>query len=211
MHFYFICPFITLRLNTFYYLCFMINLYQVLSIPPTATPEQILEALHQQPLEPKLNKAVHAWLLDPVVRERYNARLYAQEPAFFDTSAPLRLYPPDYACVLGMLFLPVACYVHAVNWQTLNNAEKAKQNQYVAIGFLFFILITLLIKIYMGIQIPTAFGLIWVFVWYYLLGKEQVIFIKDELDRQYQPKNIHLMIVITIVAFILWQIGNYIA
>lgn len=189
----------------------MINLYQLLNIPPTATDEQILEALHHQPLEPKLTKAVHAWLLDPVVRERYNARLYTQEPDFFEQITPLWLYRPDHACLLGVLFLPIACYLHAFNWQALDNKEKAKQNHYVAIGFLFFILITLLIKIYLGIQIPTAFGLIWVFVWYYLLGKEQVIFIKDELDRQYQPKNIYLMIAITIVAFILWQIGNYIA
>lgn len=209
----------------------MINLYQVLNLPPNATPEQILAALHHQSLEPKLNKAVHAWLLDPAVRVRYDTRLYAQEPTFFDAVIPssfdtatkttnttddtpplaahLTLYRPDHACVLGVLFLPCACYMHAVNWQALGNTEKAKQNQYVGGGFLLFILGMVLIKTYAGVHIPTTLGLIWVFVWYYLLGKEQVMFIKEEFDGQYQPKSTHVMGILTVVALMMWQVGNH--
>lgn len=189
----------------------MINLYQILNLPPTATNEQILNALHHRTLEPKLNKAVHAWLLDPSVRERYDARLYSQEPEFFSATSLPYLYRPDVACVLGVVFLPMACYLHASNWQALKNPKKAKQNQYVGVGFLFFILALLLIKNHAGMQISTALGLIWVFVWYYLLGKEQVIHIKDELDGQYEPRDLRLMAVLAVLGLGLWQIGNYVA
>ncbi|MDO4897374.1 MAG: hypothetical protein Q3971_08435, partial [Moraxella sp.] len=150
----------------------MINLYDVLGLSPQAAPEQILDALQQHTLDPKLQKAVHAWLLDPEMRSRYDVRLKAQAPELFE--ALHELYHPNYASLLGLVFLPSACYLHAFNWQKLGNPKKAKQNHIIAVVFLVFMTLVTLIAVRLGIQIPIAIGLIWVFVWYYGLGKEQI-------------------------------------
>lgn len=180
---------------------YMINLYALLNLTHEASSEQILGALHERTHEPKLQNAVQTWLLDPTARLEYDARLQADDPLFFSTGkATPKLYHPDYAGLLGVVFLPSACYLHALNWRKLGNFKKADHNLYMAVGFLVFMTFVILVAVRLGIQIPIAIGLIWVFVWYYGLGKEQVTFVQHDLDNQYTQKNWYEPILLTVIA-----------
>lgn len=70
----------------------MINLYQILNISPYATDAQIRVALqhyqNQTNADPKVVQATAQWLLTPDVRQRYDARLQAEQPAFFQAAKP---------------------------------------------------------------------------------------------------------------------------
>lgn len=189
------------------------NLYVALGLSPKASSAQILTALHKQSLDTALQEAVHTWLLNPAVRAEYDARLRQAEPSFFETQATfethqdsIELYHPDYAGLLGLVFLPSACYLHALNWRTLGNLKKSKQNQFIALAFLVFMTAVVLLAVRLGIQIPIAIGLIWVFVWYYGLGKEQVAFIQHELGDNYTPKGWYEPILLTIIAMSLYGV-----
>lgn len=186
----------------------MINLYTALGVSHEASLEQILDALDEQTDE-ALKKAVRTWLLDPAVRVQYDTHLRQAEPVFFEAQTSdahaLALYHPDYAALLGVVFLPSACYLHALNWQKLGNPKKAKQNQLIAIAFLVFMTLVVLLAVRLGIQIPLAMGLIWLFVWYYGLAKEQVALIKHELDG-YTLKDWYEPILLTVIAISVYGI-----
>ena len=68
----------------------MVNLYQLLNLPPYADTAMIQAVLqHAQAtgsLEPKVVKAVQEWLLKPDVRTRYDAKLRQEQPEFFAAS-----------------------------------------------------------------------------------------------------------------------------
>lgn len=62
----------------------VVNVYQQLGIPFTATPEQIQRALRRaaqnQTLEPNKLRRCRDWLLNPEVRAKYDARLLSENP-----------------------------------------------------------------------------------------------------------------------------------
>lgn len=68
----------------------MVNLYQLLNLPPYADTAMIQAVLqHAQAtgsLEPKVIRAVQEWLLKPDVRARYDAKLRQEQPEFFAAS-----------------------------------------------------------------------------------------------------------------------------
>ena len=70
----------------------MVNLYQLLNIPPNADAAMIQAVLqHAQAsgsLEPKVIKAAQEWLLKPDVRARYDAKLRQEYPEFFASVMP---------------------------------------------------------------------------------------------------------------------------
>lgn len=75
----------------------MINLYQMLNLPPDATEAEIrdLVAQHGNEWNPKTLKAVEEWLLVAEVRVRYDAKLRQMQPEFFaehDLPAPTETF-----------------------------------------------------------------------------------------------------------------------
>ena len=68
----------------------MVNLYQLLNLPPHADTAMIQAVFqHAQAtgsLEPKVIRAVQEWLLKPDVRARYDAKLRQEQPEFFAAS-----------------------------------------------------------------------------------------------------------------------------
>ena len=78
----------------------MVNLYQLLNLPPHADAATIQTALQQAQttnrLEPKVIKAVQEWLLKPDIRARYDAKLRQEQPEFFIVVSPQHNIPtPD--------------------------------------------------------------------------------------------------------------------
>lgn len=71
----------------------MVNLYELLSLPPDASAMQIraaLNALEQTGrIDGKEARAVREWLLVPEVRTRYDARLRSEQPDFFAPPQPV--------------------------------------------------------------------------------------------------------------------------
>lgn len=68
----------------------MINLYQILHLPPRASEADIRVALNNGErsghLDAKTAQAVREWLLKPEVRLRYDARLQMEQPEFFQAA-----------------------------------------------------------------------------------------------------------------------------
>lgn len=66
----------------------MVNLYQVLGLPYSATNDQIRAVLEQKQatLDAKTVKAVTEWLLVDDVRTRYDAKLRQEQPEFFQAA-----------------------------------------------------------------------------------------------------------------------------
>ena len=65
----------------------MVNLYQILGLPYSATSDEIQAALErkQAALNAKTVKAVTEWLLVDSVRTRYDAKLREEQPEFFQS------------------------------------------------------------------------------------------------------------------------------
>ena len=65
----------------------MVNLYQILGLPYSATSDEIQAALarKQSILNAKTVKAVTEWLLVDSVRTRYDAKLRQEQPEFFQS------------------------------------------------------------------------------------------------------------------------------
>jgi len=65
----------------------MVNLYQILGLPYSATSDEIQAALErkQAALNAKTVKAVTEWLLVDSVRTRYDAKLRQEQPEFFQS------------------------------------------------------------------------------------------------------------------------------
>ncbi|ULJ69820.1 hypothetical protein MIS45_02985 [Wielerella bovis] len=202
----------------------MINLYQILNIPPHASVSQIQAALQrtQAGLDPKTIKAVNEWLLVHDVRVRYDAKLRQEQPDFFmitESTSPQEkpkivlsnsetendddymdlppLWNPKAAMWWSVFFnVVLGAVLHAKNWESLGEKELAKQNWiWAGIGAVFlFIVMVTGMKIGLGVQI----GL--VVAWYYALGKKQVLFFEEEFNNDYERKGWLKPILLTIIA-----------
>lgn len=186
---------------------------------------------HAQTLDPKVIKAVNEWLLNPAVRPNYDAKLHAQEPLFFTPPQPIHhnqpspepsfnpyqspsydssadeyytpyLWNPNKATFIALIFVPVAIYMHALNWQELGEDELAQQSKTLAFIVLAIMFGLVIFEMTTGISLPNATGLIILFAWYFGLGKKQVAYVKDELGDEYERKTWLKPILISIGAFI---------
>lgn len=144
----------------------MVNLYQILNLPIDATTVEINVALRkyqQQPdADPKIVRAADDWLLVGATRKRYNAKLRATHPDFFDddeyeteeiaddydteseceydffdTYTP-KLWSPKGVGVAAVLISPAfAAVLCALNWRELGRQEWAQQQMNYAKRFVY--------------------------------------------------------------------------
>ncbi|QMT31720.1 hypothetical protein [Alysiella filiformis] len=144
----------------------MVNLYQILELPIDATTVEINVALRKyQQLphaNPKIVRAVDEWLLVGATRKRYNARLRAEFPEFFqndeyeieeiaeeydteseceydffDTYTP-KLWSPNKVAVAAVVISPVlGAVLTAINWRELGRDDWATPQQLWAKRFVY--------------------------------------------------------------------------
>lgn len=191
----------------------MINLYAILGIEPTATASQIQATLtrQQNQLDPKTIKAVQEWLLVPDVRQRYDARLRQEQPAFFETHnhhhnptviqqtlakeqkdfgyyTP-KLYNPTAIAVWALIISPIiGAWLTAINWHELGNREAAKHNMYVVYGTIAFGVASIFLYCGAAIKIPFYSGSLISLAWYFTIGKKQADFLHQEAGDDYMRK-----------------------
>ncbi|XXQ69192.1 hypothetical protein ACKLNO_04840 [Neisseriaceae bacterium B1] len=200
----------------------MVNLYQILHLSPQASETEIRFALQQMrsQLDSKTISAIEKWLLVPNVRTRYDEKLRETYPDFF--RQPERkvkqiqpeiveeveeelppLWNPSAACNWAIMFLPIAPVLHAQNWKALEEERLALYNWIWSVVFfiLMFIAITFdwLSK---KIPFPFLYGLLPLILWYFLLGRKQIRFFKEELDNDYEKRGWSLPILLSIGIFI---------
>lgn len=103
----------------------IVNVYDKLGIPFTATPEQIQRALRRaaqnQLLEPNKLRQCRDWLLNPDTRAKYDARLLAERPNLVQT-------PPKMVNIYAKLGLEVS----ATNAQIQLALRQAAQTQSIS-------------------------------------------------------------------------------
>lgn len=130
----------------------MINLYQILNVPPYANKGQIQTMLqHYQNSanpDPKVIKAVQDWLLVDDVRARYDERLRQAQPDFFQAAAPAHRTPTPFLMMmnqktwhwqkvpccgiksskhLGVFLSPVlGSWLYALNYRELGDEAEAQ-------------------------------------------------------------------------------------
>ena len=114
----------------------MVNLYQILNLPYSASEGEIRSALlgKKEFLDRETIDAVNKWLLVETVRPRYDAALRRRFPEFFRlpeirTPQPPELWNPQTAAVLSLVLSPAfGAWIHAENWRILGNEKRAQQN-----------------------------------------------------------------------------------
>ena len=186
----------------------MINLYQRLNLPLTASRAEIEAALAQyhSELSDAEIRGVQEWLLVNEVRYRYDAKLRQEQPSFFIPSmqkqpAPAatsdrgrrgyytpKLYNPTVAAVLGILLSPIiGAWLHAINWRELGNEDAARQNMYVVYGTIAFGILSTLLYFFAAIEIPIM-GWSIALGWFFSIGKNQIDFLRREAGNDYMRK-----------------------
>ena len=186
----------------------MINLYQRLNLPPTASRAEIEAALAQyrSELSTAEIRGVQEWLLVDGVRHRYDAKLRQEQPSFFIPSqkqpAPAatsdrgrrgyytpKLYNPTAAAVLGILLSPIiGAWLHAINWRELGNEDAARRNMYVVYGTFAFGILSMLLYFFAAIEIPIYTGSLIALGWFFSIGKNQIDFLRREAGNEYMRK-----------------------
>lgn len=96
------------------------------------------------------------------------------------TTSPIRLWNPNVASCLSLFFTPAfAAWVHAVNWRSLGENDKARQSMKWVWGIFIFILGDLMIDISgQSFSIPSITYLVILLLWYFCFGKSQIKHVK---------------------------------
>lgn len=196
----------------------MVNLYQILGLPIDATTVEINVALrkYQQlpQANPKIVRAVDEWLLVGETRKRYNARLRAEQPDFFeqseyeiaeediadydteseceydffDTYTP-QLWSPKQVILAAALVSPVfGAMLYALNWRELGRHDCANQALQLAKRFVWLHLALAVVAVLTGWAWVLLLGGVGaVFLWFKGGGEQQHDFVQHKMG-QFIPK-----------------------
>jgi hypothetical protein len=95
------------------------------------------------------------------------------------------LWSPNAAANWSLLFTPIlGAWLHAKNWEALNEPEAAKKSMlWVYAGFVF-----LLVILFLPDDAGSLPGLIFILAWYFTSAKKQVKYIKEK-SIEYQKKS----------------------
>lgn len=200
----------------------MINLYQKLDILPTASEAEIQAALisKQAQLEPKIIQAIQAWLLVADVRVRYDAKLQEVYPEFFqidwlveneEEQSILQLWQPEIIMLLALIFSPIfGAWLVAMNWREIGEDADAQFNLYVVWGLIALALLMVLVSSVTGMVLSPLLSvilavLVWA-CWFGLLGREQLNFVRHELDNAYEYKSWLKPIIVLLIGILVYFI-----
>lgn len=101
------------------------------------------------------------------------------------TSGQVALWNPNAAANWSLLFSPIfGAWIHAKNWSTLGDAQKAKQSMYWVYGGIG----VLLLALFLPENIGRAVGIGFLFGWYFSFAKCQVKHVKETLEGVYEKK-----------------------
>lgn len=97
----------------------------------------------------------------------------------------ISLWNPNAAANWSLLFSPVfGAWLHAKNWYALGDVKKAKQSMYWVYGGI----AVFLLAIMLSDKIGRAMGIGYLFGWYFSSAKQQVKYVKENLNNVYQKK-----------------------
>lgn len=127
------------------------------------------------------------------------------------------LYNPKAVAVWSFILTPLlGAWLHAKNWKALGEDDLARQNLIALWLMIAWFIITTLMDMMAGIEIPmTMYGLVPSVAWYFALGKQQITAFKEYLDDDYPRKSlwvaiplgvIVIYIIILIITFVLTAI-----
>ncbi|QMT30996.1 hypothetical protein [Alysiella filiformis] len=207
----------------------MINLYQILNVPPYANKGQIQTMLqHYQNSanpDPKVIKAVQDWLLVDDVRARYDERLRQAQPDFFQAAAPAHrtptpishddepedvalaespmLWNPKAASIWAFFLSPVlGSWLYALNYRELGDEAEAQKHMKVVWGLLVLYVVFMLITILTGFNFPLIISLLIWFAWYFGIAQQHINEIQNEFGDDYERRPWLKPIGLTVLAYV---------
>jgi len=100
-------------------------------------------------------------------------------------TATVSLWNPNTAANWSLLFSPVfGAWLHAKNWVALGDSGKAKQSMYWVYGGIAILLLAIMLPDNIG----RAMGIGYLFGWYFSSAKQQVKYVKENLNNAYLKK-----------------------
>lgn len=157
---------------------------------PTQPNELAVEKAHA----PQNHAATEAVPVRPTPQPRPEHTPRQASPSRSESPA---LWNPSAAASWSLLFTPVfGAYLHMRNWEELGEPEKAKSSKtWFYISFFF-----------------SIFGLLYLLIWYFASGKEQMAYVKERYGDNYNKKSwgapIMAGIGIVVVFYVLGTIGG---
>ena len=157
---------------------------------PTQPSELAVEKAHA----PQNHAATEAVPVRPTPQPRPEHTPRQASPSRSESPA---LWNPGAAASWSLLFTPVfGAYLHMRNWEELGEPEKAKSSKtWFYISFFF-----------------SIFGLLYLLIWYFASGKEQMAYVKERYGDNYNKKSwgapIMAGIGIVVVFYVLGTIGG---
>lgn len=111
------------------------------------------------------------------------------------------LWNPNATAMWSIIFTPIfSAYLQMKNWQELGCPEEAKQSKiWIGITIPITIFLILLLE---NSSIPNAPGWIVLLVWYFVNGKKQITFVKENTNNNYKKKGWFIPIIIAIPTMI---------
>lgn len=107
------------------------------------------------------------------------------EPDMDESAEPLQLWNPNAAANWSLLFSPAfGAWVHAKNWQALNRSDKARTSMVWA----YLGLALLGVAIFVPDRTARSISIGFLVGWYFSSAREQVKYVKGELNGIYQKR-----------------------
>jgi hypothetical protein len=138
-----------------------------------------------------------------------------KESASNNVSASARIWNPEAVANWSLFLTPIfGAYLQAVNWRELGFADKSKSSLnwlYVSI-ILFLALPPISAYLYVtagGLDAGFLIALLYLFVWYFSFGSEQLRYTRKTLKSVYTKRSIWIPLAVSILMVIFYKIFYY--
>ena len=134
------------------------------------------------------------------------------ESSLTDLTQNNAIWNPDAASNWSIIFTPAfGSYLHAMNWQTLGENDRAKSSM----GWFYLSLAMLAVYFLMGLSMPKGaakgaallLSLLYLTVWYFSVGKAQSKFVKDKFGSDYPRRKWGKPLLICVAAIVGYKIA----
>jgi len=121
------------------------------------------------------------------------------------SAAPSRpIWNPNAACNWSVLLSPAfGAYIHALNWMTLNEPERARSAKvWFHVSLLMTAIVGLLSVVGVDKQTLRYLGVVYLVIWYFANGRSQARYVKERYGKDYPRRPWGKPLLIAIAVFV---------
>jgi hypothetical protein len=126
-------------------------------------------------------------------------------PAEASSAAPPRpIWNPNAACNWSVLLSPAfGAYIHALNWMTLNEPQRARSAKvWFHVSLLMTAIVGLLSVVGVDKQTLRYLGVVYLVIWYFANGRSQARYVKERYGKDYPRRPWGKPLLIAIAVFV---------